>query len=259
MRCLRTWWGSSARSFMSARIFSGRVHRDSGSRRQVKKNWHVHPCVARSRGKVRLRSACDSSGIGLLKKGPDVPVVIELTFPSSKSWVEVCWTVDDSRDGRVIELGLDLDLAIEGATTLVDFGADATVYGTIKGDEHLSLTCGGPAGWRVDKVVNGRTSAQAVSRDPNRRPEGWAHVMDATRCTAVALADIGHEKQDAIDVAANGRVRLVRTFHVRRGRKTTHAWFHFVGMPVQIGAATSPQSMQAPLEVVWDLTGAKSN
>ena len=55
-----------------------------------------------------------------VEKGADVPVVIELTFPSSKSWVEVCWTVDDSRDGRVIELGLDLDLAIEGATTLVE-------------------------------------------------------------------------------------------------------------------------------------------
>jgi hypothetical protein len=28
------------------------------------------------------------------------------------------------------------------------------------------------------------------------------------------------------------------------------AWFHFVGMPVQVGEVTSPQSMLAPLKVI---------
>ena len=33
------------------------------------------------------------------------------------------------------------------------------------------------------------------------------------------------------------------------GPKALTCWFHFVRMPVQVGAATSPQAMLAPLEV----------
>jgi hypothetical protein len=33
------------------------------------------------------------------------------------------------------------------------------------------------------------------------------------------------------------------------GAKRLAFWLHFVGMPVQVGAATSPQAMLAPLQV----------
>jgi hypothetical protein len=181
-------------------------------------------------------------------------VVADLTFPSSKSWVEVVWTIVGLDQVREIDLGLDVDLAIDGSPTLVDLGASGTVYGTIDTNEHLMLH-GTQAGWEVDKTLARQPVLQACSGGKGNGPtisraEGWAHVMDARRCTAVALADFGRQTDDRIDVAANGRVRLVRRFKsASRSPRTVRAWFHFVGMPVQVGAVTSPQSMLAPLKV----------
>ncbi len=98
----------------------------------------------------------------------------------------------------------------------------------------------------------------AEAPTPDSPPaEGWAHVMDRTRCTALAVADFGRRARDRIEVLADGRVRIWREFapggEVPSGRaKSLTFWFHFVGMPVQVGAATSPQAMLAPLKVVWE-------
>jgi hypothetical protein len=82
--------------------------------------------------------------------------------------------------------------------------------------------------------------------------EGWAHVMDAQRATAAAVAGFGRASAegDRIEVGADGKLRLLRE---RMGgeHKQLRFWVHFVSMPVQVGAATSPQSMQNPLVVEW--------
>jgi hypothetical protein len=78
--------------------------------------------------------------------------------------------------------------------------------------------------------------------------------MDESRCTAVAVARFGRESRDRIEVEADGRVRICREFAgtvaaPAAGPKALTCWFHFVPMPVQVGAATSPQATLAPLEV----------
>jgi hypothetical protein len=184
-----------------------------------------------------------------------IPAVVDLTVPSSKSWVEIAWTLDDRQAGRVQEFGLDLDLAVDGVPTLVDLGAGGTVYGTIRGGERIGLADGPREDWQIHTIAGDRTTQQATGRRSQgaaggQPAEGWAHVMDATRCTAVALAEFGRQARDRIEIAANGRVRLSRRYDAGRpSLKTLRAWFHFVGMPVQVGAVTSPQSMLAPLKV----------
>jgi hypothetical protein len=83
--------------------------------------------------------------------------------------------------------------------------------------------------------------------------------MDATRCTALAIADFGRNARDRIQIDKDGVVQIARDFTgdsassaPPRGPKTLRFWFHFVPMPVHIGAATSPQAMLAPLSVTWD-------
>jgi hypothetical protein len=80
--------------------------------------------------------------------------------------------------------------------------------------------------------------------------------MDATRCSAVAIDGFGRASHDRILIDAEGRVQFWRDFAARgatppKGPKTLTFWFHFVPMPVHVGAATSPQSMLAPLKVEW--------
>ena len=198
---------------------------------------------------LRFRSAIEKGGAERL------PVIIDMTCPRSKSWVEVTVGLDDP-DGQIASLNVDLKLKLEGSPTLIDFGALGTVYGQIKGEESMALIGGGaePPWTVLQGPKTGLKPFAKAPADANRPAEGWAHVMDRTRCTAVAVAGFGRTTTDRIDVGADGRLGISRRFPEGgpgRGRKSLTFWLHFVGMPVQVGAATSPQAMLAPLRVVW--------
>jgi hypothetical protein len=81
--------------------------------------------------------------------------------------------------------------------------------------------------------------------------------MDRERCTAVAVAEFAAGPGAEIAADADGRLRLWRSFAPGAGPKRLAFWLHFVGMPVQVGAATSPQAMLAPLRVEVRADGAK--
>jgi hypothetical protein len=79
--------------------------------------------------------------------------------------------------------------------------------------------------------------------------------MDSQRCTAVAVRDFAAAGQEcAITIEDGGRLQIERTF-VRgdkpapKGPKRLTFWLHFVSVPVQVGAKTSPQAMLSPLRV----------
>jgi hypothetical protein len=181
----------------------------------------------------------------------------------------VAATVEDP-SGIVAGLEFDLSLLIEGSPTLVDFGAGSMVYGQIQGAERMELVAGraigetepaSGSGWTVLKGTGTNPPVTASSAAESHRPaEGWAHVMDSRRCSALAIAEFGRKgARDRISVGADGRARLSRDFSVGsgeppRGPKSLTFWLHFVPMPVQVGAATSPQSMLTPLRVDWDRT-----
>ena len=102
--------------------------------------------------------------------------------------------------------------------------------------------------WRIRRLVtrivdvNGESYAQGQMQ----RAEGWAHVMDRHRATAVAIKDFA-EAEASIETWADGHLRIRRD--LGGTRKSFTFWLHFVGMPIQIGAVTSPQSMMHPLAV----------
>jgi hypothetical protein len=179
---------------------------------------------------------------------------VRLEFPLSRSWVRVDFTVEDPK-GLVEALGVDLNLNIQGEPALVDFGAGTSVYTTLKKGQSAVLRSGplfkDRSGWQV---LVGPTKAPApfvvMPPDNPSKAEGWAHVMDRQRCTAVAVADFAQEKQRSeIAVDADGRLRCEREYDGKAAQKTLTFWLHFVSMPVQQGAATSPQSMMNPLHV----------
>jgi hypothetical protein len=202
---------------------------------------------------------------------------IAMTFPSSKSWVEVVWTIADPED-RIESMGLDLDLRLEGEPILIDCGARSTVYTTLEPRERIVFESGYPLDiqgrelhWAVRK---GSSSSPlfleaAGEKGSGREPEGWVHVMDRTRCTAMAVADFGkpaqaHGTLDRFEIAANGLLRFERRFRTEKPearsakspaldtKKNLRFWIHFVTMPVQVGAKTSSQAMLSPLEVRWE-------
>ena len=184
---------------------------------------------------------------------------VDLTIPHSKSWVQAAWTVEDPK--RLVgSLGFHIPLLLEGPPILVDLGAGSTVYGQIKGTQRMELDAG-RAGreWSVRQGDGENPPVLAAQSPESPRPaEGWAHVMDSRRCTALAVADFGRVgAKDRISAAADGALRVRRDYASDPGERTHTTkslafWLHFVPMPVQIGAATSPQAILSPLRVDWD-------
>jgi hypothetical protein len=184
-----------------------------------------------------------------------IPVVVDMVIPSSKSWVQVdCRASTPKGVARVFAARLDLEVA--DRRTLVDFGAGSMVYTTLRSAELAVLTEGGASGepWMV--LVGSRSGPKPFVLAPrDARPghaEGWMHVMDQKRCTAIALAAFGHKgHDDTLGAEGTGRATVARNWAVsgEAGDRHLRFWAHFVGMPVQIGALTSPQSMLAPLAV----------
>lgn len=166
--------------------------------------------------------------------------MVELEFPLSKSWVCVSWSIKDA--GNVVSgLGVDLNLNVTGDSTLIDFGADALVYARLRKGEAAALKQENNR-WGT---LLGRTNALTpfvVAATAPAYAQGWAHVMDAQRCTALAVDEF--RSGGEISIHADGRVQIWRT-----NARSLRVWLHFVGMPVHVGAATSPQAMLAPLSV----------
>jgi hypothetical protein len=175
----------------------------------------------------------------------------------------VTWTVEDPK-GFVAGLEADLNLSIQGELALVDFGAGSYVYAHLrKGQQALMRHHGAGLPWEtrvgpakaptpyvVATQIDGLNSLEKSAKRPiYSKAEGWAHVMDRERCTAVGVADFAGDGPAEIVTDANGRLRFGKSYRAA-GRKTFRFWLHFVDMPVQVGAVTSPQSMLAPLKVV---------
>jgi hypothetical protein len=195
--------------------------------------------------------------------------VVDMTFPASKSWVQVEWRIEGAADLVSVsaEIDLNLDPPAADKPTLVDFGAATLVYLALDAGQSGLLRSTrppapegaakeSPAGWEVLRGARGKPEpfvGGSTAREQRLPAEGWAHVMDRTRCLAVAFDEFGHAADDSIEVTAEGKVILTRRFGTGAAApgadRSLRYWLHFVGFPPHQTAATSPQSMLAPLVV----------
>lgn len=195
-------------------------------------------------------------GVEKLKEGR-VIWVVEMTFPRSKSWVEVNWTLEADKvklDGLLV----DLNLLATSPPTLADFGAGSMVYAKLEKGQSAALRAR-PSHQKEAKaplweVLLGKSDSlrSFVRAAPDRAvpAEGWAHLMDRQRCTAIAVDGFGKAHADELRLDDDGRLMIRRSPAVLPlTMKGLRFWLHFVDVPVQVGAVTSPQAMMAPLEV----------
>jgi hypothetical protein len=231
------------------------VHGDGKRQRLGEARPSDKPTTAKVTRTGPLATALRFEGVELLGSKRPVAWVVEMEFPRSKSWARVDWTVDDP-DGLVSGLGAELHLKMEGRT-LVDFGAGSLVYVALEKGQEARMRAGtlaarnkanGPP-WETLVGAPGALKPYVVATPDSRHPaEGWAHVLDKESCTAVAVDGFAAPGQQA-EIAArdDGYLRIGRAFSKRPKRLTF--WLHFVSVPVQVGAKTSPQAMLAPLRV----------
>jgi hypothetical protein len=252
------------------------LHRQSpGLLCQVTKNgelWAVEagksaPVKAKVTKKGPLVVALQFEGVEIIN-GKQVPFVVEMEFPRSRSWVQIITSYHD-RDKQIAALQVGLNLDLKGEPTLVDFGTSTLVYTKIRRNEFALLRAGSltedhdsSPTWKTflgnsggANGLKGGALTPLVFAPPGKSippGEGWAHIMDQQHCTAVAVAGGGAAGQQCdISVTGTGLLQVRKHFRTKGApvAKTLTMWLHFVSMPVHVGAATSPQSMMSPLAV----------
>ena len=188
---------------------------------------------------------------------PGCASVVDLQFVRTKSWVRMDWQLTGETD-RVVELGLDMRLQLNGREKLVDIGGDDFLYSTVRQKELIRYDAA-PASsstrplWQVRKGTSGKLTPIVVAK-PGTKPHqrGWVHVMDDRRCTALAVTDFAKRTHDRIEISGDGRLTVWRRAESsNEARLRLETWSHFVTMPVHKGARTGPQSMMSPLQVQW--------
>ena len=202
------------------------------------------------------------------REGPiaGVKSTVDLTFPVSKSWVQVDWQIDDPqqrvRSARA-EIAQNLAAPTDDQPTLVDFGASSLVYMSLTPGTIGMLQARAAAEpnmpvrrlWEVLRGPRNRLEAFAAQRAGSQsgQVEGWAHSMDRQHCLALGIGEFGQGGDDSIEITAEGEISVVRQFARDEanasGTKSLRLWLHFVGFPPHLTAATSPQSMLSPQKV----------
>ena len=173
-------------------------------------------------------------------------------MPNSKSWVKVTASVDDPEQ-RLRALSFHSPLALGPRPWVWDFGTDRWTYGSLRNeDSSVVLTndveVGGETGWHVDTGPKGQERPYETTGSTRPVVAGWGHLQGETEVVAFAMdrfASAPGTYRIALDGAGQASFHVAPATPVTRHRLTVYQ--HFVGTPVQIGAATSPPSMLHPL------------
>ncbi len=210
-----------------------------------------------------------------LSESKAVYSTVDLDFPLGKSWVRVDWRFDDP-DDAVAAMSGEIRLRLEPEKhppILADVGAGGWTYAALGPEDRLIFRARGKpvhhddsteARWQVDRILAGRVVpfVRPPQVGTNVSPQGWGHLMDAKRATAIAMDRFAETTDDTLELAGQGRVYLQRAFAPRPTgerpvEKRLTFWLHVVSSPPQWGAATSPQSMLFPPRVRRDRSGRR--
>ncbi len=106
----------------------------------------------------------------------------------------------------------------------------------------------GVTGWHVDTGRKGQERPYETTGSTRPVVAGWGHLQGETEVVAFAMdrfAAAPATYRIALDGAGHASFHVAPAAPVTRHQLTVYQ--HFVGTPVQIGAATSPPSMLHPL------------
>jgi len=197
------------------------------------------------------------SGRIVLRDGAGLPFVVTVEMPNSKSWVKATAVLEDP-DRRLRTLTFHSPLALGPHPWVWDFGTERWTYGSLRNPEaSVVLTndveVAGTTGWRVDAGPKGQERPYETTGTTRPVVAGWGHVQGDAEIVAFAMDRFGEVPgtyRIALDGSGQASFELAPSTPGTAHRLTVYQ--HFVGQPVQIGAATSPPSMLQPLVVRVD-------
>jgi hypothetical protein len=191
----------------------------------------------------------------LTLSGSEAQITLDAEMPNSKSWLSLSVSVSDP-DAKIGDLGFETPFRLGDPPWTWDFATPNGTYGALRGPASSavftrSVDAGGTVDWDVRAGDAGSEQPYEVGQPvPSGGSSTWAHLVGADEAVAlVATEETG--VPGTITMWFTGTGQTTVTF--RAAEPATEHGFtlvqHYVGTPVPIGAATSPASILAPLQV----------
>jgi hypothetical protein len=199
-------------------------------------------------GAYQVRLRCD--GTWKSDGGGESPWTVTLEFASSKSWVGISQSVDRATTAHPpMTLGITADLQMSGRL-LWDLDVGYWLYGVLEPGENLQFVQAESWSCRLGKAEQETEYAKATTA--NSLAAGWGHFQEARdqgNVIAFGVRNFASGGQHRLELRGDGRWQLQYSPSTP-GPTRLSASLHFIPVPLQHTARTSPASMMAPLEVV---------
>jgi len=220
----------------------------------VEGNVTHDPAEARSivwtvekRGPLQVRLRC--RGVYPATNSLDeLPFELVLEFVSSKSWIGITHRIPKT-SGRRIRLETIADFELQGQL-LWDLDTGYWLYGVLESGDSLMFSRTA-RDWQCELTSHSGTSVYAKSLPENRVARGWGHFQEAHtdgNVVAFGLAESDHHDSLAITMTSNGTLTATSVPRIGEASIQQRIFFHFVPVPLQHTARTSPPSMMLHLE-----------
>ena len=183
-----------------------------------------------------------------------LPFVITAEMPSSKTWIKMSLSVQDP-DQRVRAIVFRNTLSLGPSPILWDFGTSKGTYGVFRSATETATfsrersASASLYAWHVDAAAGGRPEQVLESDSEPIRPL-WGHLQGSKEAVAFA-ADFsqGADGVQTLRLNGAGQITIQSAPRMPLRNPSLTVYEHFVSAPVQIGAATSPAAILAPLAV----------
>lgn len=232
---------------LSVATIEGDVTRDLGQSKDVR--WTVE-----KNGPLQVRLRC-SGRYPALADLAELPFELVLEFASTKSWIAITHSVS-APAARTISLETIANFQLEGRL-LWDIDAGYWLYGVLESGESLKFDWF-PQTWNCELTSGNNTTVYAQSRIDGPAAQRWGHLQEAQtggNVVAFGVSESADEKSLTLTVGRNGLTRVRSTFAAPaangpavNGTVKQKTYFHFVPVPLQDTARTSPAAMMWPLE-----------
>lgn len=236
------------------------VHRLQDAKERV---WTVE-----KRGPVQVRLRCE--GIYAAQgTTAELPFVLILELVSTKSWIGITHSIP-ALSGRTVTQQTSADFRMSGQL-LWDLDVGYWLYGVIDPTDEL-LVSQKNEDWECRLIQSGRESVYAASVPGRTAFHGWGHFQEARSAGNVVAFGVTSRPTDSLAASrvlgADPRKteeRLTEQFNMsmdsrglmqiqtesgNAGNATQQVFMHFVPVPLQHTARTSPPSMMIPLQFV---------
>jgi hypothetical protein len=214
--------------------------------RSAERKWTVQ-----KKGPFQVRLVCEGR---YLSQGTAaaLPFELVLEFVSSKSWVGLHYHTLTSADAvQPTALAVVGEFQLTGRL-LWDLDVDYWLYGVLESSEQMTMVQRAND-WLCRLGKAGHEIPYAARTVDGAQTQGWGHFQEARENgNVVAYGFYGGTPKDEQSLTLTGEGKLQYRRNLSDPRVASiHAFFHFIPVPAQHTARTSPAAMMKPLQVTY--------